>query len=106
MEDLEQRVKRMDDELQRLRQNEKSPQQTGHNFTLHQPSTDRPENAVSDHFETRKRGEGTMEPFPPENEPSQAGLDTSDQPSYVLRTQDGKMRFFGTSILSPLTFRF
>ncbi|CAI7586647.1 unnamed protein product [Penicillium pancosmium] len=94
VEDLEQRVKRMDDELQRLRQNEKSPQQSGHYITLHQPTTDRPENAVPDHFETRKRGECT---FPPGNEPSQAGLDTSDQPSYVLRTQDGKMRFFGAS---------
>jgi hypothetical protein len=100
VEELEQRVKRMDDELQRLRQSEKLPQQSGHNFTPPRPSTNRPEDAAPDRFETRKRGENTVliENLSSENEISQAGLETSDQPSYVLRTQDGKMRFFGESI--------
>lgn len=103
MEELEQRVKRMDDELKRLGRGDRSSQQTTHNSITSQTATNSSEHPGPDRLTTRRiEGILPLDPSSPDEETPFADTETSDQPSYVLRSQDGKMRFFGQSILPSL----
>ncbi|KAJ6104078.1 hypothetical protein N7523_010398, partial [Penicillium sp. IBT 18751x] len=95
VEELEQRIKFMDDQLQRLSRGEKFPRQNVRDF---QSSTRSPLRDTEAHG-SEPGGDETNLAYaqPPDDEASQAGQDISDQPSYVLRARDGKMRFFGAS---------
>ncbi|KAL4740596.1 hypothetical protein BDV11DRAFT_204232 [Aspergillus similis] len=101
VEELEQRLKHMEDQLQRLSRVEKSPQQTIHDLRPPSlaagPGRNPGRNPDIDHFENGDDGNVLSGAQSPSGEASPAGQDTSDQPSYFLRVQDGKMRFFGAS---------
>ncbi|KAL4805062.1 hypothetical protein BDV18DRAFT_161459 [Aspergillus unguis] len=81
VDELEQRLKHMEEQLQRLSRVEKSPQQTISDFP---PVTDPGfENGDEENLASAQSPGGEASP--------------ADQPSYFLRAQDGKMRFFGAS---------
>ncbi|KAJ5681409.1 uncharacterized protein N7477_001349 [Penicillium maclennaniae] len=95
VEELEQRVKFMDDQLQRLSRGEKFPRQSVQDFQS--PGTGPLRDTEINNSEPGEDETNLVYAQPPDDEASQAGQDTSDQPSYVLRARDGKMRFFGAS---------
>ena len=92
MEELEQRVKHMEDELQQLRQSVESPDQSMRQFPGLSPSPIRDR-------DIEHRTEGPILPgaHSPVGEVSQAEQGLCNPPSYFLRVHDGKMRFFGLS---------
>lgn len=101
MDELEQRVKHMDDEMRRLNRSEASLEQSNQVSKLHQAPTARTLNPVPNHPEPGSEREEilSINVSSPDDESSRADLETSDQPSCVLRAQDGKMRFFGGFII-------
>lgn len=105
MEELEQRVKDMEDQLQWLSRGEKVPQQTIHVSRSPGLGAGPLRNLGIDHSEPGEEANVLAGAQAPVGEASQAGQDTSDQPSYFLRAQDGKMRFFGWPFLFSLVFK-
>ncbi|KAJ5128296.1 hypothetical protein N7448_002014 [Penicillium atrosanguineum] len=97
VDELEQRVKCMEDQLQRLSRCEKLPQQSVPDFQSPSPATGLLKNLGVDNSDLGDEGNLLADARSPDDEAFQAGRDTSDQPSYVLRAQDGRMRFFGAS---------
>jgi hypothetical protein len=105
VEELEQRLKDMEDHLQRLSRGEKLPQQTIHDFQSPGLAAGPVRNPGIDHSELEGAENDIIGAQLPDDEASQAGQDTSDQPSCILRSQDGKMRYFGLPFLISLVFR-
>lgn len=85
----------MDEELQRLSRGEKLPQPSIQDSRSPDPAAGQIRTAGVDHSELITEGSTFSAPRSPDDEASPAGPDTSDQPSYVLRARDGKIRFFG-----------
>lgn len=95
VEELEERVKRMDEQLQMLSRNTKSPQQNVEESQTSGPTEDINRIPGGYNPESPEEGNTSATASSPDNEASSSDQDTSDQSSYVLRAQDGKMRFFG-----------
>lgn len=103
MEELEERVKRMDDQLQCLSRGEQLPHQTVRDFRYPGPAPSPNRNLGPDDSEPGEEGGNPTDARSPDDEAFQTGHDMSDQPSYVLRAQDGKMRFYGQLLSFLLT---
>lgn len=95
VEELEERVKRMDEQLQMLSRNTKSSQQNVEESQTSGPTEDINRIPGGYNPESLEEGNTSATASSPDNEASSSDQDTSDQSSYVLRAQDGKMRFFG-----------
>lgn len=85
----------MDEQLQRLSRGEQLPQPGIQDSRSPGPAAGPARAPRVDHSELTAEGNTFSAPQSPGDEASPAGPDTSDQPSYVLRARDGKMRFFG-----------
>lgn len=101
VDELEQRVKHMDDEMRRLSRAESLLQQSCQSSKTYQASASGTQNPVPLHSEPESDREKSLsrDVSSPDYESSRTDLEASDQPSCVLRAQDGKMRFFGRCVL-------
>ncbi|KAJ5712280.1 hypothetical protein N7493_008748 [Penicillium malachiteum] len=97
VEELEQRIKDMEDQLQQLRQSEKSPRQTTQDCQSPGIAASPIRNDRVDHAEPRAEGHILPGSKSPDDEVPQSERETCNPPSYFLRMHDGKMRFFGAS---------
>ncbi|KAJ5718713.1 hypothetical protein N7488_004359 [Penicillium malachiteum] len=97
VEELEQRIKDLEDQLQRLRQSEKSPTQTTQDRQSPGLAASPIRNDRVDHTEPRAEGHILHGSQSPDDEVPQSEREKSNSPSYFLRMHDGKMRFFGAS---------
>ncbi|KAJ6024470.1 hypothetical protein N7540_005267 [Penicillium herquei] len=97
VEELEQRLKHMEDQLQRVRQSENPPEQTIQDCQSPGPAATPIRNSEIDHADLRAEEHILAGAESPDDEVSQAGQDMCNPPSFVLRVHDGKMRFFGAS---------
>ncbi|KAJ5638789.1 hypothetical protein N7528_001179 [Penicillium herquei] len=97
VEELEQRIKEMEDQLQRLRPNEKSPRQTTQDRQSPGLAASPIRNDRVHHTEPRAEGHILHGSQSPDDEVPQSEREASNPPSYFLRMHDGKMRFFGAS---------
>ncbi|KAJ5087447.1 hypothetical protein N7456_011063 [Penicillium angulare] len=97
VEELEQRVKDMEGQLQQLRQSEKSPGQATKDCQSSDLAASPVRNFTVDHAEPRAEAHVLADAQSPGNEVSQEEQDPCNPPSYFLRVHDGKMRFFGAS---------
>lgn len=97
--ELEQRLRQMEDRLQQLSRGEKVPQQAIH--------ASRPPGVAAGPGEEGEEEEVNvlLRAQFPDGEAVQTGQNTSDQPSYFLRGQNGRMRFYGRFSLSSLGAR-
>lgn len=95
VEELEERVKQMDEQLQQLRRCESLPQPNNRESPVPVDIT-RPSGL------DRSESEGSIfsAPRAPDDR-SSCSPQNSDQPSYFLRAHDGKMRFFGKFFTMP-----
>lgn len=96
VEELEQRDKCMDEQLQWLVCSARSPQQSLEDPGSHGLGPARSSELDQSERVTEENFLGATVQLPEEEGPS-AGRDNSDQPSYILRSQDGKTRFSGWS---------
>lgn len=95
VEELEERVKRMDEQLQMLSRGAKSSQRNIEDSQAPGSTADinRPSRVYKPELLTEGNISSTAQS--PGDEASSSDQEISDQSSYVLRAQDGKMRFFG-----------
>lgn len=95
VEELEERVKRMDEQLQLLSRGGKSSEQSIEDSQPPGPAADTTRTSGVSNSELLAEGNISATTWSPDDEASLPDQEIPDQPSYVLRAQDGKMRFFG-----------
>lgn len=95
----------MDEQLQRLSRGETLPEQSLQGQRSPGPAVTSAPSPRFGHSESMMRASTHASPQLPSEEASPPAQQSSDQPSYVLRSQDGKMRFFGWSFPLSIAFR-
>ena len=87
--------------MRRLSRAESLLQQSYQSSKTYQASASGTQNPVSFHSEPESEREKSLsrDVSSPDYESPRTDLKASDQPSCVLRAQDGKMRFFGRCVL-------
>lgn len=95
VEELEERVKRMDEQLQLLSRGGKLSEQSIEDSQPSGLAADMTRTSGVSNSELLTEGNISATTWSPDDEASLPDQEISDQPSYVLRAQDGKMRFFG-----------